>query len=524
MHLPSLHILSTNQKSSTLLNTIVKEYYSSTVSSLSENLVKRGIKGKYDSLRYTTEGLDISDLMSEEQLDLLHTLFRLNTENLGLDTAINDLEVIILRIKNRLGSLGEYSELLFKLPEGVLETEKLTNLPHDQLKERALSLYERLEETQKTLNTSVVSRTVEVSAERDILKSILNNTKDGVFSIDTNHKVITYNKIMEKITGYTAEEVIGQKADDFVRLFDNSIEVNSNVYAPSIQLSQDKNVYSHNNLTLVNRNGEKKHIRLVTGAIPEGSNIDIAGIVTVTDVTKEVELERMKLDFVSIAAHELRTPLTALRGYVALLVESAMPKLDEEENDYLQKVSLSANQLHILIENLLNVSRIERGDLNINKQEHDLEELIVTSVAQFEDAAKESNIELTYVKNTYKMPNLMYDEVLIQEVLSNLIDNALNYTNSGGRISIVLEKAEESLIVHIKDTGIGIAESSVPHLFKKFYRASKVLREGRKGTGLGLYISKQIINMHGGRIWVRSKINEGSTFSFSLPLSKSSAN
>src|SRR3989344_7529862 len=152
------------------------------------------------------------------------------------------------------------------------------------------------------------------------------------------------------------------------------------------------------------------------------------------------------------------------------------------------------------------------------------EELVSEIVMTYNDQARQKGISLTFIKYKEKIPKVLVDRFRMGEVLSNLIGNAINYTNPGGKVTVSTELRGDGVVTHVEDTGQGVPESAIPKLFTKFFRVSGVLEQGSKGTGLGLYISKAIVEMHNGRIWAKSILGEGSTFSFALPLVKSDSN
>ena len=170
--------------------------------------------------------------------------------------------------------------------------------------------------------------------------------------------------------------------------------------------------------------------------------------------------------------------------------------------------------------NLLPVSRIERGSLQIQSQVADWGAILEEAYNNFLPQAKERQVAFTYIKPKKDLPLVMVDKFRISEVVSNLIGNALNYTPAGGSVEVSTEVTAEEVITQVKDTGPGIPPSAIPKLFTKFFRVSGVLEQGSKGTGLGLYISKAIVDMHKGRIWVESELGKGSLFSFTVPVAK----
>ena len=225
----------------------------------------------------------------------------------------------------------------------------------------------------------------------------------------------------------------------------------------------------------------------------------------------------MKLNSVSMAAHELRTPLTSIRGYLSVFQEEDIT-LNDEQKMFLKRISIASDQLVALVENLLNITRIEKGVMALNKNPLNLLETIKTIIESLHESASQRNISVKLFEPEENIPLVDADAFRISEVITNLLSNAIYYTDKGGNVDISFSHNDKEIITHIKDTGQGIPKEALPHLFTKFYRVSGKLEQGSKGTGLGLYIAKAIIDMHNGKIWVESEVGIGSTFSFSLPI------
>ncbi|EKD65445.1 MAG: multi-sensor signal transduction histidine kinase [uncultured bacterium] len=236
---------------------------------------------------------------------------------------------------------------------------------------------------------------------------------------------------------------------------------------------------------------------------------------------KKSEQEEAKTDFVYMTAHELRVPLTSIRDYLSVFINESKGKLDNTQNLFLRRIDIAVQQLVGLTENLLNVSRIERGALAISTQALDWGESVEEAVEEFLEVAKDKKINLTFTK-PQKRFFVKADKLRTNEVLLNLLSNAIAYTDKSGKVSVSIEQKGQEVITSVNDTGIGIPKSSLPHLFTKFFRVSSKTSKESRGTGLGLYISKEIVQRHGGRIWVESEVGKGSTFSFSLPAAISS--
>jgi two-component system phosphate regulon sensor histidine kinase PhoR len=225
----------------------------------------------------------------------------------------------------------------------------------------------------------------------------------------------------------------------------------------------------------------------------------------------------MKLDFVSMAVHELRTPITAIRGYMSVFLAENDQLLNADQKMLTHNVYAASERLGALVENLLSVSRIEKASLSMNLKTADWFETIKEVVNELAVRANEKHISMTLRTPSAALPTLHIDKLRMSEVLSNLILNALNYTAENGHITIWTDMTDGYVVTHIQDNGRGISKSDITHLFTKFFRVTSAL-EGTKGTGLGLYLSKAIVDKHKGKIWVESEPGKGSIFSFSLPI------
>jgi signal transduction histidine kinase len=255
----------------------------------------------------------------------------------------------------------------------------------------------------------------------------------------------------------------------------------------------------------------------ISMAVIDPRNTNLTAIITMHDLTPSRELEMMKLDFVTIAAHELRTPLTVVRGYLNLINTDALAQLSILNIENLQRALIGAEQLSGIINNLLNVSRIERGDFHVVMTKANIVDIAKQVVAQQQVTAKLKDQKLTFADPGGDI--FVYADVsALSEVINNLVSNAMKYTQANGSIVLKVSKGNDHMRLEVVDDGPGIPDNAQKHLFTKFYRVEHTLTAGNRGTGLGLFIAKTIILTHKGKIGVVSKIGVGSNFYFSLPL------
>lgn len=378
-------------------------------------------------------------------------------------------------------------------------------------------LNKKLQSEQTIIEEKVEQRTLELKAERNKIAVTLASIVDAVIAVDLNHNITIFNKAAEKLTGYELRYVLGKPINQIIKLFDNTTELNPDIFCPISTNTFEGIIFGKEGLKLIGLNGKETYVNLLAGQIKEGKRTNLGCILTLYDVSKEKQLEEMKIDFVSMAAHELRTPLTSIKGYLYVFLRDYKSSLDSKQNTLLSRVNISTQRLVALVENLLNVTRIEKGSLNLTLGTVDWIENIEEIISEIIDQAKDKKIELTFIKPEQSF-NVMVDKFRINEVLMNLLANAISYTDIEGKITVWVEKAGNEVITHVKDSGQGIPKEALPHLFTKFFRVSGILEQGSKGTGLGLFIAKSIVEMHKGKIWVESEFGKGSTFSFSLPL------
>ena len=334
---------------------------------------------------------------------------------------------------------------------------------------------------------------------------ILNNVSEGIIAVDDNGVIIMVNHSASELTNNVPLSIVGSKFFDIFHMtLDNS------VFTPRLD-----EIKIYQNITLTNPNKRTYLVDVLINPI-QNDPLGIKSIITILDRTKENELENMKVDFVSMAAHELRTPLTSIRGYLDLISRDDKFNLPEDLQLYFKRIRISSEQLVGLINNILNVSKIEHGELTQNSAKIDWAELVNKAVQDQMFTAQEKSISLAYSgpeQNVF----VIGDKISLMEVISNLITNAIHYTKEFGNITVSITQTNKEIITSVKDNGVGIPASQISHLFTKFFRIHSGLASGSGGTGLGLYISKSIVNLHGGTIEVASEESKGSTFTIRLP-------
>jgi two-component system phosphate regulon sensor histidine kinase PhoR len=239
------------------------------------------------------------------------------------------------------------------------------------------------------------------------------------------------------------------------------------------------------------------------------------------DITHLKEIDKMKNDFVSVASHQLRTPLTAIRLFIDMLVRGQVGALNKEQAEYLDNVLQSTDRMVGLVNDLLNVTRIESGRLRVSPQPTNIINFLEGIISESQPVAASRKQKIVFAKDNFKLPLVPIDHNLLRQVIHNLITNAIRYSPEGtGVISVKVEnKNSQTFTISVKDNGIGIPEEKKYRMFEKFFRADNAVKISTEGTGLGLYVSKMIVESSGGRIWYESEMNKGTTFFVEMPTS-----
>ncbi len=357
-----------------------------------------------------------------------------------------------------------------------------------------------------------------LSLQSDKIVAVLSSIDDAVIAVDLKRNITIFNKAAQELTNLRETEALGKSIGEVIKVFDNKDELSPLTYCPISTNPLGGVLFGKNDLKVIG-NHREEFVNLVARQIEGGAKANLGCILTLRNITHEKQLEAMKMDFVSMAAHELRTPLTSIKGYVSVFIEENQKNFNKDQLMFMERIMASTQQLLSLVENLLNVSRVERGAMSVFRQPLEWTGTVQHLVQDLTNRAREKNITLEYLSSNLKEIIVEADKLKISEVVNNLITNAINYTPSGGTIKVWIETTNQEAITHVQDNGVGIPREALPYLFTKFFRAHNKL-EMTRGTGLGLYISKAIVELHHGKIWVESEVGKGSTFSFSIPLSQ----
>jgi signal transduction histidine kinase/CHASE3 domain sensor protein len=316
---------------------------------------------------------------------------------------------------------------------------------------------------------------------------------DGVLLTDPFGRVTAVNRALEALTGWTEDEARGR------------------TYAEVLPIAEDQ---VGGPADLVSRYGRKVPVTVSSAPIFDARGRVVGGVDVIRDVSKEREIDEVKSALISTVSHELRTPLTLIHGFAELLVLRDMPV--ERQRSSAVEILDASRRLARLIDDLLSVSRMESGRLVLDPRPLDLGTVVERILSPFRAMAATHTLR---AKLPGSLPVVWGDPDKVEQILTNLVGNAIKYSPGGGEVLVTVEHDGDSVQVSVRDQGIGMSPRDMGQLFEKFYRVDRdeVRRAG--GTGLGLYITKRLVEMHGGRLWAESWPGVGSVFSFTLPTS-----
>ena len=359
---------------------------------------------------------------------------------------------------------------------------------------------------------------------------ILGSIEDGVMLLDDKHTIQAFNQGASTITGWPIDEATNLDFKSVIRLVDDKDKDYDDGKNPLLRIFTDGTTIRDNKAILVTRADVRMPISLNVSSIMDENGAVTAAVAVFRDVSKERQQEQQRADFISTASHEMRTPVAAIEGYLSLALNDKVSSIDSRARNYLEKAHAATKHLGELFQDLLTSAKAEDGRLTshpsvielgdyLERLSEDLKfsadkkglfnEFIIGSAGAI-DASRGDNKMVRPLYYVYADPDRM------REVVTNLFDNGVKYTDSG-KVTLGLTGNDDVCQVYIRDTGAGIPQEDIGHLFQKFYRVDSSATRTVGGTGLGLFICRKIIELYNGRIWVESESGKGSTFYINLP-------
>lgn len=387
----------------------------------------------------------------------------------------------------------------------------------DELKVRSQEL-EKNQQTMLKLLSDISTQKTKAEQEKEKADVILKNIGEGLIVTDGRGKILLINKAGETLLGFIHDEVINKDYTEIIEAVDDHGNLIPEAQRPIfIARTTGKKVtgkyfYRCKDKTI-------KPVMLTVSPIIQ--NTEVVGVIAVfRDITKELEIDKAKSEFVSLASHELKTPLGIIKWYIeSIKDDEKFNELSGQMKEYLDDIYKSNERILVLVRNLLDVSRIEQGRIKDKPESTSVVKLIQKVIEQLKPMIEKKNIDTSLVIENSDIPSIIIDPVRLEEVLVNLFSNAVKYNKDQGKLSVQVSKKADVIEIKVEDTGIGIPDKDLTHIYTKFFRADNALKTETDGTGLGLYMVKSYLEGWGGNINLDSKEGAGTKVTVQIPVS-----
>lgn len=432
---------------------------------------------------------------------------------------------------------GDFSQRIMIPPEEDELTDLLValNLMIENLNELTQNLEKRISEKTNQLATSLDEleqrnqRLIETKKNMGIMmqkvmaleaknEALLKSISDGVLAVDTDKKIIALNFQTEKLFGVKSEKIIGKPYTDVCRLSDNSGKLLSQDSCPFAKVISSGKEFSTKEYFYVRDEGNR--IPIALSVAPVVNSHIIGAIAVIRDISLEKQIERAKDEFISLVSHQLRTPLTSLSWYSDLLLEDRSGQLSSSQKQYMDEIQSATQRMNETVNLILNISRVELGAFQVNPTQVNVCKVVE---AALNESKKMIELKKIHINSSCGSHDLIMniDAKILEIVLQNLLSNAIKYTAINGEVNLFFEinKLNE-LLIKITDNGCGIPRVDQPKIFTKVFRATNANLVDPNGNGLGLYLTKSVLDRMGGKIWFESEENKGSTFYVTIPLGR----
>lgn len=423
----------------------------------------------------------------------------------GSDNEDTLKQIIFKQVNERLGSVKRSQEFT----ETLLDTlnQELGKKIKQNTKEVS-KIYEDILEKNVQEAELFKEKYNRALSEKKQADAVIRSVAAGLLVLDAQGKVVMMNPALEKILGVSKKDNIGKPVDESLR------------ERELVSLVKDSGSKEGKEIELSSQGETSKTIR-ASSTILENEEGQTVGTVSIfSDITQQKEIDRLKDSFVANVTHELRTPLVSIDKAISLLLSNKADGLSENQAQFLSIASRNCKRLGLLINDLLDLTKLEAGKMDIKLTPYPIDRVIDDSVEGL--IAWANTKSMVFVKEIQEnLPEGKIDVTRIIRVLNNLISNAIKFTPNNGTITIRAHLYNDhEIVVTVEDTGVGIPRNELDKVFSRFYQTAERVATDVSGTGIGLSIAKEIVELHGGKIWVESDSGKGSKFSFTIPVSK----
>jgi PAS domain S-box-containing protein len=360
-----------------------------------------------------------------------------------------------------------------------------------------------------------------LTLERNQNTHVVDSLSEGIIVYNQDFKIVSVSQAAEIITGVRREEII-EKTVTPEWATNEHLRLLTQIMFPSLAPVVIKKTTVSYPQVIEIRFTEPRELYLeITTNQVLGDKGEVVGFIKVIrDKSREIQLLKTKSEFITVAAHQLRTPLSGIKWALEMLSKKEIGELNDQQQTTLHDAYLTSERLGKMVDDLLDVAKIEEGKFGYQFEKNDLVTLVQEILQTHTDEANQYRVKIVFFKPAESIPLLTFDKSKIAMVVQNLVENAIKYNVENGEVRVRIDKLSDKpyIQVLVEDTGIGIPQDDLPRLFQKFFRAGNTLKKETEGSGLGLYISRNIIKRHGGEIWAESTEKRGSIFYFVLPI------
>lgn len=349
--------------------------------------------------------------------------------------------------------------------------------------------------------------------QKDRWHAFIELSHDGIIILDKNNRILKINQAVCDVSGYSMDETVGKPCAE---VFQCDKYKEAGITFGLAFLTEEHPSY-YEEVTIHTKDGNQIDVGVRCARAKKHPGHRGTHLILMRDLTKIHQAESLEHDFVSMTSHQLFTPLSIIRGHISMVLSGDLGKINDKQKNFLDQSLLSTKRMVHLVTELLSISRLEEQKITLNLAPTDITKLVDTVSSELEPLAKTKSIHVTFNKPKTDIPTLSMDAEKMSQVLQNLLDNGIKYSEEGGHIDISLSVRAHDVMLSVSDNGIGVPRTDINKLFQRFYRSANAVSRDSKGTGLGLYIARVIVERHHGKIWVESTEGEGSTFFITLP-------
>ena len=385
-----------------------------------------------------------------------------------------------------------------------------------------------LAEEFNSMRWNLKSAVEKLTEEEKKMTAIVNSIAEGLILVDSDNRVLHINPAAERLLDLSADSIDKDiteiiQNEELIQIFEED-QRQILQHKPTDQIpSKNEGINLISEVTLARYN-ETLVLRIIASPFLNENGLILGTVYLFDDITREKEIDQMKSDFISLVSHELRTPLTSIIGFVSFILDGKAGAINERQRNSLARVQRQSKRLAALINDLLDISRIESGRIQMDQTPISVLEIVTQRIEEIRPQADEKSIQLALTAPE-SVPDILGDEARMGQVFTNLIGNAIKFTPNNGEVSVEIEADGNLLHVEVIDTGPGIPPEERQKIFDKFYQLSDISTRQQGGSGLGLSISKSIVEAHGGKLWIDDgNQGKGSNFQFVLPVVKEADN